>query len=94
MQIPDDVHGFVQNGEGFCPDCALHTLFLGDEDAIQAVFDGRDTTFVDLSGESYELIHDATISFEQDPERDYFPEGLYCSVGDCGAEIVSPVDLD
>lgn len=72
----------------FCVDHAVEVLFDGDENAFEEVDHGNDTSCVDLHGDSYDVIHEGSIQYEQFP-GEWYPHGLFCEHDGCGAEIVA-----
>jgi len=88
-----DIYGFLQDAElpdgtieehAYCPDCAVKTLFGGDQEKYDAVDRGDDVSFLDVDDVAYTVIHEGTIEFEQFP-LEFYPNGLFCFI--CGGEI-------
>jgi hypothetical protein len=82
-----DINAIQTADKDYCVDCGVRILFNNDFEAFEEVDKGRDTSFVSPTGIKFDLLHDMSISFVQDPSE-FYPEGLYCS--ECGNEIIAP----
>lgn len=85
-----DISVWQQNGENYCACHALKILFHYDVEALNAVIDGTDTSFKDVDGVSYDIIHEMTVSNEQEAGEIIPLEGISCDC--CGTELVAPMD--
>lgn len=70
-----------------CDRHAFWDLLGGDLDWFTRIATGKNTSFIDIHGDSFGIIHEGSIQYEQFPEE-WFPEGCYCHR--CGTQLIEP----
>jgi hypothetical protein len=72
----------------YCEECALGALFNYKEDMLDRVKSGKDTSFIDDDGCSFDLITEGTFQYEQYIGEIIPIEGIRCSR--CDVELYPP----